>query len=380
MKIVFFINYKREVGGGSYAMFKFAEHLAKLGHNITVFTDLKPIFYRDYYLPTNLKLVYRGGISKLFKGSSRLDEIWDWIYFKIVVKQYVRVNRDIDFVVGFLRESAIKAANIGKKYNIKTANFIFESPPWMINQLGKRFLNEYKGKFKKSWERTRKAYQETDILFPISNLTRRECIKWLKRRIEKPIYPGVEILFFNQNIKEENQVIYVGRLNEYKNINRIIEAFSKLKNPPKLVIVGTGEEEKKLKKLANKLNVLCEFKGKLNDAEKWNEIQKSMFMVFPSSFEGFGMPPAEALVCKKPCICSDIPILKEVYTSKVEYFKTGNLKDLIKKIEFLLGHSEYRKKRGEEGREYILSKYSWRKSAKRIENILKKYKNGNYYQ
>ena len=107
---------------------------------------------------------------------------------------------------------------------------------------------------------------------------------------------------------------------------------------------GGGEEKQKLVRLANQAKVNCEFKGNVNDQEKWIEIKKSMFMVFPTSFEGFGMPPMEALYCEIPCICTDIPILKEVYQDKIEYFKENNVNDLCKKIEFLIKNKKYREK------------------------------------
>ena len=196
----------------------------------------------------------------------------------------------------------------------------------MERRLGKKFLEEFKGRFKKSWEQTKDAYLKADILIPNSELTRKECSAWLKKKIEDPVYPGVEVYKINDNVKEENQIIYVGRLNKYKNVNEIINALAKIRNPPKLIIVGKGEEEGKLMELSKRLNVICELKGSLTDKEKFNEIKKSIFMVFPSSFEGFGMPPAEALTCGKPCICSDIPIFREIYEDKVEYFKEHDIR------------------------------------------------------
>jgi len=374
MKLVFLINNGKEVAGGSYAQYKFGEYLAKRGNYVTIFGGDRPVFFKNYQLPKKLKLNFRGKFPKLFKGWEVIDTIWKKIYLHFVIIPYMKKEKP-DYIVGFLREEAITTVKLSKKLGIKSINFIFETPIWMKKQIGNRFKNEYRGKFKKSWEKTKFAYQETNFLIPNSELTRKECSQWLKRIVEVPIYPGMDFIRKKSNIREKNQIIYIGRLNEYKNVDILIEALSMVKDAPKLVIIGCGEEENKLKGLSNKLNVKCDFKGRVTDEEKWLELRKSMFMVFPSSFEGFGIPPAESLICGKPCICSHIPIFHEVYQNKVEYFEENNVIDLAKKIKFLLNNANYRKKKGKEGKKYVKSKFSWKKSAEKIEKILTDYKN-----
>ena len=379
MNLVFIIENGKVIGGGDYAQFKYAEYLSKLGHNVAIFAANYNKLLEDIPKRSNLRIWFRHEIPKFVKGIGRVNKLWNKLYTRFYVDKYVRDNANhIDYIIGYLRESAIKAETLGKKYRIRVVNFIFENPEWMKHQLGQRFLNEYKGKFKKSWEATKEVYLRTDILIPNSQLTRKKCEMWLNRKIDEHIYPGVEAIELNNGIEEENQIIYTGRLNEYKNVNEIIEALSKSEANAKLVVVGSGEEESKLRSLAKKLKVNCEFKGNLTDSQKFEEIQKSMFMVFPSSFEGFGMPPAEALICGKPCICSDLGIFKEVYKDKVEYFKEHDIQDLSNKILFLTSNQRYRKKRGLEGRKYVMSNFTWQKSAKKIEGLLKGHlRNGN---
>ena len=200
MKLVFLINNSKEVGGGGYAQYKFAEYLAILGNEITIFGGARPVFYKNYKLPKNLKLKFRGVFPKLFKGAGLIDRIWEYVYTQFIIVPYLKKEKP-DYIIGLLREEAITAVKLAKKLGIKSVNFVFETPVWMKKQMGERFITSYKGRFRKSWEMTKSAYQETDMLLPISELTRKECSKWLKRHIEQPIYPGID---FSKKKNPEN--------------------------------------------------------------------------------------------------------------------------------------------------------------------------------
>ena len=373
MKLLFILNNSKLVGGGDYSIFKFAEYLAKRGNEAVIFTTTSNAYTGALEGVKNLKIHYRGFFPHLFKGAGVINRIWTEAYTKLVIKPFVKANKDINFIIGYHRLSTIKANKLAKKFGIPSAAFVFETPDWMESQLKERWKQKYKGRFRKSWLMAKEELKSVDIIFPNSDLTKREHEKWLNRHISGAIYPGLDAKSIDKvkNIKKKYQIVYVGRLNAYKNVDLLIKALAIIKNHPKLVICGDGEQKEGLIKLAKSLNVKCDFNGIVAEDKKWIEIKKSLFMVFPTSFEGFGMPPMEALYCGIPCICSDIPILKEVYQNKVEYFKENDLNDLIKKIRFLLNNPKYSEKRGKEGRIYIKNKYSWEKSAGNIEKILK---------
>ena len=371
MKLKFIIENKEGTGGGTYSIFKFAENLASRGHDITIFAARYPKFFKHDRIPTNLKIKNRHAIPRLFKGCGKIDQIWGNIYEQLFLYRYFEKTPDIDYVIGYQKEPAIEAAKLGKKYNIPIANFVFECPTWLEKELGEDWLKYYrKPSMKKSWDMFKKSLLDSNVIFANSELTKEESEKWLNKKIDAVIYPGIDTrvadsISQEQNI--ENQIIYIGRLDIYKNIDDVIKALSKLNNPPKFIICGEGGERKKLQELAMKLNVNCEFKGMVTEYEKWKQIKKSKFMVFTTSFEGFGMPPMESLYCERPCIVSDIHILREVYEDKVEYVKLHDINQLARKMQELLDDSEYCRKRGEEGREYVKNKYSWVRAAEKIE-------------
>jgi len=368
MKFVFIIENGKFIGGGEYSIFKFAEYLSK-NHQILIFAqnNMKTFFKKT----KNIKIIVRGSIPNYFKGIGFVNRLYDKFYTKFFIGRILEKNKS-DYIIGYLRDSAIKANKLGKIYNIRVVNFVFESPPWMEEDLGERWLNEYKGRFKRSWEKTRNAYLLSDKLISISKYSMKQCESWLEKKVDGFVYPGLDF----ENIekikinKKKNQIIYVGRLNEYKNIDIIIKALSNIKNAPNLIILGDGEEKNNLIKLSKNLRVKTIFLGNISDEEKFYEIKKSLFMVFPSSHEGFGMPPMEALASGIPCICSDKGIFKEIYKEKVLYFKENDIQELTKIMEKLLKNREQIKIYGNKGVKYIRKKYSWDKSTKKILKII----------
>ena len=385
MTIIFLINIdKIELGGGDYSVYKYGEYLARRGNSIYMFWVTNPNFYMRQSKDSNLYIEKRFKISRIFRGSTRIDSFIEKIYDLYKLDSFIEKNKEkIDYIVGYQTKTAIKAQKYRRKYNIKTVNFIFETPEWLKRQWGNEWLEKWKNdQIRQTWNKFKKALDQTDVIFPISIIAKNQVESWLGRSIADPIYPGIDINDIeniNPYIQKKSQIIYIGRLRQHKNVNEIIRALSMIKSKPKLIICGDGPDKYDLMTLARKLNVFCDFRGIITDYEKWTLISESKFMVFPSSFEGFGMPPLEALACGIPCICTDIPILREGYQDKVEYFVEHNIEQLVGKIEYLLHNPDYCKKRGYEGRNYVLNRFSWEKSAEKIMKILINRKSNNIY-
>lgn len=371
MDLVFLMNLNQKFGGGGYSVFKFAEYLARLQHNVLILYVTHPEFLKKQRQIPKLT-IKKGLLLPRFKSLNlKIEKLYDYFFLEQYLKRH---GNDIDYLVGYQRRMAIKVAKLGGKYGIKTVNFIFETPVWLEKQWGEEWKKSYKNpKLKRSWHQFNIALKNSNLIFAISRLTAKETARWIGRYPDGVIYPGfTPPIFTSQKVsKQPNQIIYIGRLYRNKNVDEIIRAISKLSIPLKLVICGDGNEKKKLIELSTKLNVKCEFKGTVREQEKWKLISESKFMVFPSSFEGFGIPPMEALACGIPCICANIPIIREAYDDKVEYFEGHNIKQLRKKIQYLLDNPDYCRKRGEEGKKYVTKKFGWIKSAKKMENLLK---------
>jgi len=371
MNILVLINLDRSFGGGGYSVYKYFEYFAKRGHRVHLLYVTNPSFkikqsnfitYTKPMIPLKLK-----GVNYINKFLERLTDT-------VMIPHLIKKNR-FDYIVGYQRRTAIKATKLSEKYNLKVANIIFETPDWLMSEWNdwEKIWRKNK-RLRNSWKKFANSLGKSDIIIANSKLTQKYVEKWINKKISGFVYPGVDVLNGSDRKKpsRENQIVFIGRLQKNKNVNIIIEALALLKIDCKLIICGDGPERQKLEALANELNVRVSFLGRVTERRKWEELQKSFLMVYPSSFEGFGIPPMEALACEIPCICSDIPIFKEIYNDKVDFFKEHDIDELAEKIKFLLENPQYCKMRGDKGKEYVEINFGWDKSAHKIEVILNK--------
>ncbi len=82
------------------------------------------------------------------------------------------------------------------------------------------------------------------------------------------------------------------------------------------------------------------------------------------------MPPMQALYFSKPCLASDLPILRSIYGDFIDYFPAGDVDSLARKVVEIVGSPDRSRARGAAGRKFVLENFTWESSAKRIEAIL----------
>lgn len=124
----------------------------------------------------------------------------------------------------------------------------------------------------------------------------RERILRIYNRDSEVIHPPVDVERFGLSQNDDGYFLIVSALVPYKRIDIAIDAFNKLGE--KLVIVGKGAEEQKLRRLA-KPNI--EFVGWVSGEELVRYYQRCRALVFPGE-EDFGIAPVEAMACGKPVV------------------------------------------------------------------------------
>lgn len=134
-----------------------------------------------------------------------------------------------------------------------------------------------------------------DHFIAISTLIQNRIQKYYRRE-STVIFPPVDTNRFSYCDKKENYYFTASRLVPYKKIKLIVEAFNQ--NGKHLMVVGTGEQYKELKQMANS-NV--EILGYCNDSEMVHMMQQAKAFIF-ASYEDFGITPVEAMACGTPVI------------------------------------------------------------------------------
>jgi len=168
-------------------------------------------------------------------------------------------------------------------------------------------------------------------------------------------------------------LLYVGNAYPHKNLEKLILVFSDIfKTENKLHLVLVGKEDyfyARLKKLVEKnkiVNVI--FSGFIPDADLDVIYRESELYVFPSLYEGFGLPPLEAMAKGVPVACSDHPCMREILEESALYFDATDEKNMLKAIRDLLKDEKLRNKYRKMGYRQI-EKFSWMEMARRTLDI-----------
>ncbi|WP_293728567.1 glycosyltransferase family 1 protein [uncultured Phascolarctobacterium sp.] len=144
------------------------------------------------------------------------------------------------------------------------------------------------------------------------------------------------------NIKEkynlpENYVLCLSTLEPRKNLRLLLDAYASLFDEgitEEIVLAGRRgwKIEDFLNGYSEKFLQHVHFTGFVDDEDLPAVYKLAKVFVFPSSYEGFGIPPLEALACGIPVISSDAASMPEILGHMAMYFKSGDLMALIEKV------------------------------------------------
>ncbi|MBI5754565.1 glycosyltransferase family 4 protein [Candidatus Peregrinibacteria bacterium] len=185
-----------------------------------------------------------------------------------------------------------------------------------------------------------------------------------------------------QNERSENPppfLLYAGVWRSHKNLPRLIQAFKIIKanNPDlqnlKLVITGNPDphypEIKTTVKLLGLENEI-EFPGLVPENELIKLYNQAAIFVFPSLYEGFGLPPLEAMSCGTPVAASNASSIPEICgTQNAIFFDPHDTDDIAKKILTLYKDKELQQKLIKNGLAHA-ARFSWEKTATTTFEIL----------
>lgn len=160
------------------------------------------------------------------------------------------------------------------------------------------------------------SIKNADKVISVSNSTKQDLLKFLNIDSDVINEAPIKILRSNDEILKRNNLLgikyffYCGNNRKHKNLNFLINVFNKNTALPLLVLAGNGH-----KSCQNVLSV-----GRVTDEELRSLYENSLGFIFPSEYEGFGLPVLESLFLKTPVILSKIPAFLEFKKDKNTYF------------------------------------------------------------
>lgn len=217
-------------------------------------------------------------------------------------------------------------------------------------------------------------------LITISNYSKKEINELLQVPMDKMyvVYCSVPGIFRNttNEIKSgKRYVLSVSSIDPRKNFKNLIMAFNCLDiEGLELIVIGSENSVFKnqvLKKVIQS-NKHTHFTGYLSDNELAQQYKKAMLFVYPSLYEGFGMPPLEAMAFGCPTIVSNTTSLPEVCGDAAYYVDPYDINDIAKGMKEVLENDNLRGNLMNKGYDRI-KLFSWENSALKIMEIVKKY-------
>lgn len=244
---------------------------------------------------------------------------------------------------------------------------VYDVIPLLINERKKSYNTYFKNMIK--------IALKADHIVTISESTKKDMQKLFKIDDKKVsvILPGVDHSLFFPLKKNKNRVFtagYIGGLGKRKNIQLILKTAKELEKENIIFkIAGKGPQLNQLLELKNNLNLNnVEFVGFVPE-NKLNDFYNSLdVFLFPSFYEGFGLPVLEAMATGTPVVTSDVSSMPEITKDAgilINPNSVGNMKIAIKKIMKSKKLQDSMRKKGIKR----ASEFSWRKSAEEIYKI-----------
>jgi len=317
------------------------------------------LFYKNFFLKKSNfadKLIYYNKVGSLIKYVNIINKLY--FNYKLKIK-----NPDILHLTYFSEKNFYSTVTkkVITEYDLIKEKFYYEK---FIDQI------EYK----------KKLFKKIDQIICISKNTKKDLQQMYSIDDSK-----ISVIHLGVNKKKDVRerplgirpfILYVGSRDRYKNFINVIKVYGrsiKLKSCFDFVCFGGGNFSKTEKDLFRDLSVSSDnihyFQGDLLDLNYF--YQKARIFIFPSLYEGFGLPLLEAMNMECPVMCSNTSCFPEIVNDAAVLFDPTDLDSIEHNMEKLVYDDQLLldlKKKGKKN----LDNYSWKKCAKETEKLYKK--------
>lgn len=382
MRIAMFTDvFPPSVNGVASSILLLSKELVKRGHFVKIFT---PSIKKNRLTKKTLEGIevsYCNSIPSLIYPDIKLG----LPFYPNTVYQLMKDKIDVvHFHTPIMMGAAgIFAAKMLKKPIVGTFHTYFMEPEYLkvlgLNVMGKTVENML---VKLGWKYANLYYNSADMITTPTESTRKALMQYKIKRptvtitngIRTPTLPKTELTKHHRS----STLLYVGRLSKEKNLEIIIEAFAltNKKNPKlRLVIIGSGPAEKKLKKLTTKkhLEKYITFKGaipfeKLHDSPIY---VKAAIFITASTSETQGLSIVEGMSYGLPVVGVAKRGVAELIKNNGILCETANAKELAKNILKIIDNPDLAKKMSQESLN-LSKKYAIENVASTFEKLYRK--------
>lgn len=218
-------------------------------------------------------------------------------------------------------------------------------------------------------------------IITVSEFSKQEILKYYHFLKEQDITvincaPDETKFFLQQQATKpkEKYALAVSSLDPRKNFDSLIASFSDIKDC-KLFIVGGGNRLFTKQGYNSCEDGNIQFLGRVSDEQLLHLYNQATCFIFPSVYEGFGIPPIEAMCCGCPVLASDIPVIHEVCGEAAIYFNPHNVEDMKNTIQHYLQEEQTLRPimaaKGLSNKQ----RFSWVKTTQAVLQLFQLYKN-----
>jgi glycosyltransferase involved in cell wall biosynthesis len=300
------------------------------GSNVSIFDcDIKPFSVAETFFPP----------AALYKAVNKTDLFYS-PYFNVPARINVPIYITIhDIIFPDMPELCSRIGLASRMWFYRRA-FRLSKKLFTVSQFSKSRIEHYLGN-------TKPVIVTYSALLESARITPRDTRRITRQfNFDNSINDSISVEKQEYEALYEPYILFVGNIKKHKGLFCLLEAFFEARKAGlnyKLIIVGEKNNFRTsdggtVDKLINENSGSVLFTGFVSDNELEILLKKAALLVQPSLYEGFGLPPLEALVHGTPALISDIAVFKEIYGAyPVTYFRAGSGACLKDKLLELLG-------------------------------------------
>ena len=222
----------------------------------------------------------------------------------------------------------------------------------------------------------RPAAHRAHRVLTVSTYSQQEILEWAGLPVERVVVVGNGV---GPAFCPEGQchtpgypyVFYVGNRKPHKNLVRLLQGFarSSLKKDVRLVLAGTPEAASSQQIATLKLQDQVVYAGQLTDTELAAYYRGALALVCPSLYEGFGLPPLEAMACGTPVVTSNLTALPEVVGDAAVLVDPHDVEAIAWGMQCVVEDSALRQTLSQKGLTRA-QQFTWARTAERVWQVL----------